>query len=1532
MSSTNVEAPNSLLSNSTYRILDALCEGEISGFVTTTGTAGSNPLVSTYYDNTPVINPDGSSNYNTSGQGFTFYYTLGETGQTSMPGFGKVEALVPLPTNTEVTQMPPGTGTSKSVTVSFNSELYPDADSIRISIRVPSLLNMDNQGNINGYEIDFAIDISLNNGPFLQYGSHVINGKCTSAYLRDVIYTLPKTTPASSYYDWKVRIRRTTDNILSTKTANSLFVESLSVISTNTFNYPNTVLVATRIDALQFSTVPTRAYHIRGLKVKIPTGYTPTTYNNDGTITPAVYPNVWDGTFNSSKQWTNNPAWVFYDIITNKRYGLGKYIPENLVDKWTLYQIAQDCDTMVDNGAGGLEPKFTCNCAIYSRQDAYQLIQNLISVFQGMTYWYNNQIIASNTNLQTIVQNFTNANVIDGVFTYSNTARNTRSTVINVKWLNPDNYYKETVEIVEDIDGIIKYGYIQQNVTAFACASRGQAIRAANWMLTTQRLMTETITFRTGLEGNYIMPGDLFSVYDNFRKSNYQGGRIINTDSTRVYVNLDREIYLSPGYSYQLLLASPNYNLDTTQLTGSNQIPLIRNPQFETRNVTNSAGYTNQIIVDSGYSTGIFNGSVWLLSATGTTNLLALAEPYRCLATAEIQPGVVEVLGVVYNTGINYTVDTGYNSRPFPVNSGDPSVPLPPSNLQIGYVTGAQYNGISSTFLDLSWTGSASTNVSYYSVSGNIGTGWFSLANQAGTVYRNYIFDTGYYSYDIKAISYSNVASTSLTGGFLIDKYNPFGAPPPLSGIYFISGQDYNFAPTGYLGNSFAVAWKLPTGQYGYDVPEASYITSYKFHILDPNTNTDLITPINLSGVSNTSYVVTPSLISSYNQRNVKLYVENIDEDGAIRSGASLIINNPAPSAADSISFFGVTGSLNYSISEKDIDVGDLSGVYLWYNLSNTFSPNFSNYNVSTKRLSGLVNTNITGSYYAWYSLVDTFGTANCQINGPIGVTGLSATGPAGQPGNYLKRIYLASLTVPSTPVGNNPSGWTTNLPAPYETAIWVSEAFFDYNNNLIGTWSTPQRLSGNILFFNSSAPAGTALVSGDTWFDQSNGNKIMTWDGSGWISAQRILDLTDFGYAVRPIQPLSSLPTGGNISGDVVLLSSDNQLYKYNGTSWSAAIQAVNITGLLTDAQLSGISSSKLIGSVVDSQLAGLSSNKLIGSIVGTQIANGTITTSNILANTILGSNIAANTIAGYNIVGSSISGSNIAGGTITATNIAAGTILGSNIAGQTITAGNIAANTITANQIAANTIQGSNILANTISGGLIAASTISAYNIGANQIITYTANIATGIITDALIANLSAGKITAGTISSQAITISNSNGYLQSAGYSSGVSGWVIRGDGYFEASNGLFRGTLNVGAGYNNTVINSAGLSVGGAFGVAQAGIGVQVSLGGAGGSVTMVASAGAAVNVYNLGSTVYSSLGYSALTFNGDTSLSRSSAGILYTAGSMTINTDLTVNGGIHIGSTQAGSDHPFTNYWKTTLNGSTVYIPYYTSTP
>lgn len=1008
-------ANSTLLSRSVYKIVDLIGEGPISGFYYNTGTYGSDPLTSTYFDGVRVRNFDGSYNFNLKGlegatgtTSFEFNYTVGETGQSGVPGYLKVENFVPLPSNTRVAKMPPKHGVQKDVVATILKKDYPDIEGIKLTVKTPSLFRVDDEGSNKGGYIRYSVYARIDNEPEVNIlPTRPLSIWNDSIKKREIQYLKQKTIAGianSTYLDteiiyndiftknWKqisIRVERNSENIISNRVQNELYVESIAVIGSNKYSYPSTALTAMVFNSDQFGQVPVRSYDIMGLLLNVPDGYSPPFKNVSGSYSPAVYPSIWMGNFAAQPKWSNNPAWVFYDILTNKRYGLGDYFNNDWIDKWSLYEIARYCDELVDDGNGGLEPRFACNAVIQERKDAYELIQDLSSCFQGMTYWANGRIFANTSKNYPSVYSFTNANVIDGKFLYSDTAKNTRSTVVKVKWNDPDALFKEDVVKIEDVDGILKYGYIEKEIAAFGCTSRGQATRIANWVLETERILTETITFQTALEGVYLRPGDNFDVYDNFVNNKSQGGRIIRLDNSLTGAFLDRPVNLELGKSYELSVVCPRASVDDfTQITGSNQVSGIRPPQISTRTVYSLPGSGLDFIgVSPAFDTGIQNGAVWLLSSTTSGSLPQdQSRQFRCLATAEVEKGIVEILGVENNTGIVYRASTGYYANGFPSIPVVKASILPPSGLTVSIASGIELGKFYYNY-SLNWSGSPSTNLSNYNISGRIsGSDYFTVAQTEDNSYFGDFSSSGFYEFRVGAISDEGVHSSYITGGINFSlTNNPLGGPVGISGVKVANDVDESLGLTGYVGTDFNFSWEIEDGESGYYSAKTAFFSGYKVNVLNPDTNVSVLeyTENQLEG---RIYGVGRDDLTGLGlpgRRDVKIRLTSYDTFGGVTSPVDTVFYNSPPRSPASSGFQQFIGGLQYNVVGNPNDT-DISGLYLWTNVSNSFTPTFNNKDYSSEYLNGFYPNSFSETFYCWFSLIDTFGETGCPIYGPL--------------------------------------------------------------------------------------------------------------------------------------------------------------------------------------------------------------------------------------------------------------------------------------------------------------------------------------------------------------------------------------------------------------------------------------------------------------------------------------------------------------------------------------------------------------------
>jgi predicted phage tail protein len=487
----SVEAPDSLHSVAHAYIQDLVSEGPIRGFK----HGAAEFLKDVYFNGTPVQNEDGSLNF----KNIKIDSRSGTQSQTYMQGFPDVEneSAVGL----ELTSTIPWVQTFEDTQIS----------AVRVRLSVPAIEKSNSvNGNIDGYSIAYKIELQTDSGAFVLKINTAITGKDSGKYEKSHKIELP---PATS--GWVLRVTRLTPNQHITTIADTLTVESYTEIVDGKFRYPNSAYVGSILDASQFNSIPTRAFDLYGLIVQVPSNYDPIT---------RVYTGVWDGSFKPA--WTNNPAWIFYAISTNDRWGLGRYFIPATVNKFYLYTISQYCDQLVPDGFGGLEPRFTCTTYLQSSNDAFKVMQDFASIFRGFAYWSGGTVSAIADMPGDAVYTYTKANVVDGKFTYSGSDLQTRFTVALVSWNNPANQSRAEIHYVDDPNAIARYGVRPTSVIAMGSTSRGQAERVGRWIIDTSQLDTEMCTWSVGVEGTVAAPGQIVKVFDPDRAGARQAGRI----------------------------------------------------------------------------------------------------------------------------------------------------------------------------------------------------------------------------------------------------------------------------------------------------------------------------------------------------------------------------------------------------------------------------------------------------------------------------------------------------------------------------------------------------------------------------------------------------------------------------------------------------------------------------------------------------------------------------------------------------------------------------------------------------------------------------------------------------------------------------------------------------------------------------------------------------------------------------------------------------------------------------------------------
>ncbi|MEL1654138.1 phage tail protein [Klebsiella pneumoniae] len=728
-SRTPVEADDTVNSRAMASILDLLGEGVVGGLI--------NGAKSIFIDGVALENEDGSFNYS----GVTWDFRDGSQDQSPMPGFDFVET--PKAVNTQLK-------TTNAVTVAIDND---DADRVRVIMKFPSLRSIDKKtGDTNGTSVQFKFQLANGNGSFYdviatgESSSDVtLTAKKTGVYYRSYEIQLPK--PGRAY---KVRVLRLSADSNDQYLFNDTWVDSIGEIVDTPMNYPNSVLVGLKVNSEQFgSSMPSRSYLIRGLKIRVPSNYDENTNTYNG---------VWDGTFKLLS--SSNPAWILFDLLTNARYGLGKFVSESMIDLGQLYQIGRYCDEEVDDGFGGKEKRFAINTQITSRQDAYRLIQDIAGAFRGMVFWAGGMVNIMQDSPSDPVMLFTNANVKDGLFTYKGSARKDRPSVALITYNNKQDGYKQNVEYVEDQEAMARYGERKTEAVAFGCTSRGQAHRVGLWLLYTARMESDMITFTAGLDASFLMPGETVLIQNKYRAGKRNSGRIVSF--TKNSITLDAPVSLKKSGSFIRIINQEGKIVERDiNETGDN----ITKVTFKTALATADQPVTN---------------GVWTITEPDLVPMRA-----RVVAIAQGEtPGSFDITVVQNNASKYQAIDNGAALVPENTTVLDPTYSKP-SNLVISEGTYLSSPGNLSVKLMLAWEGKSPEYwVSWRrSDEGNVSNWQSARATEEQYEIVN-VAENGRYDFQLYSVSFGGKKSEIITAVYQVKgTMTPPGAPTSLTAV-----------------------------------------------------------------------------------------------------------------------------------------------------------------------------------------------------------------------------------------------------------------------------------------------------------------------------------------------------------------------------------------------------------------------------------------------------------------------------------------------------------------------------------------------------------------------------------------------------------------------------------------------------------------------------------------------------------------------------------------------------------------------------
>ena len=613
---TPVEAPDDLLSTAKLKMLLAIAEGEIQGELT---------AQQIFLNDTALANADGSYNFT----GVVWDWRRGTQDQTYIPGMPEIDNE--LAVGVTVTQSVPWTRQFTNLTL----------DAVRIKLSLPVQYQYKDNGDMVGTVTAYAIDLSTDGGAYQTVVDATFDGKTTSEYQRDHRINLPEATTG-----WTVRVRRiTADSVGNSKLANAFKVFSFAEVIDSKLRYPNTALLYIEVDASHFNgSAPKVTCVPQGRRIRVPSNYDPVTRESSG---------AWAGDFKWA--YSNNPAWIFYDLVLDKIFGMGNRVDASMIDKWEVYAIAQYCDERVSDGAGGTEPRFTCNVYIQSQQDAYAVLKDLAAIFRGITFWGNEQIyVNADVPVADLDFVYTASNVVDGLFNYAGGSYKNRYSSCLVSWSDPQNHYSDTIEGVYDSDLVARYDINQTQLTAIGCTSQSEAHRRGRWVLLSNA-KDGTISFNVGLDGHIPLPASVIGVADPFRAGMQNGGRINAVNGRNI--TLDRAVEYAPGD--RLALNLPD---GTTQ----------------TRTISTISSDKKTVTVSTDYRMVPVAGAVWAIDS----DRLAIQQ-FRVTSVAANDDGTFNVSGIQHDPNKYRFIDDGVRITPAPITVTPISVLPSPKNILI---------------------------------------------------------------------------------------------------------------------------------------------------------------------------------------------------------------------------------------------------------------------------------------------------------------------------------------------------------------------------------------------------------------------------------------------------------------------------------------------------------------------------------------------------------------------------------------------------------------------------------------------------------------------------------------------------------------------------------------------------------------------------------------------------------------------------------------------------------------------------------
>ena len=932
---------NTLRSKARAQLVELIGEGPIKGLV-----SGDSSI---FLGETAVRNSNGSVNF----KNVSWQFNRGLPDDNYFNG--NVSASTPHDVNVQV---------KKNIGPIVRTVLDDNADAVRLVMRIPALFESDaDDGSMKPTDLSYRISYRNYNGAWVTALTEVIsNERTTSVYQRQHTIRLP-----AGGAPWDIRVERLTDDSSNTRLVNELWWEAFYTVVSGKFIYPHTAALYLDVNAEDIgSSIPARAVEVEGMIVKVPVNYDPDT---------RTYTGLWNGAFKFA--YTNNPAWVFYDLITNTRYGLGEFVDDSKVDKWSLYQIAQHCDQLVDTGFRDIngnmlqEPRYTFNGVINSRQEAFNVLRQIATTWRGMAFWSLGQVYAVADMPADPHSLIAPANVINGEFQYSGVALKAMHTVAMVSWNDPSDFYRPAVEVVINDEMLKKYGWREKAVTLTGCTSRGLAHRYGKWILDVEQHETETVTFAASFDQIDLRPGHIIAIADPNKAQVRLGGRLVTCETTSAV--LDFPFTPLPGNTYKIMMVTSDGKVISKQITSWSGEIAGEMPAYRT---VNFGAITEPLPQD---------GAMWVIVGSD-----AAPRTYRVLQVREEKVNEFKVTALFHDPGKYQRVESGIILDPVPYVRPKNYI-QPPSGLSV-VERRVFENGRIRNKLLLSWSNSGDYKAKDYLVTvdhptrGN-GIDYGSTENMSIEIEGE---APGTYTFKVRARGF--VGNLSDVASFPYEVSSaPLTALPRVESLA-LSDNPGAFA---FKGSDIRIQWENwfasssdPTSSSG--VPNSRRSPLYQTNrvkVYDTGSNTLLRNQTVFGEQFTYSFAMNTSDNSYYSRgpsRAVTFVVTVVDIYGRESLPKNLAVSNPPPAAVDlKVSSIGNVVFANWVLPGDD----DLMGSVVHASTTAAFTPSETNQVYDGIGNSTSFTLPSSGVYFIKAAAYDKFGKSGLNFSAEKTVT-----------------------------------------------------------------------------------------------------------------------------------------------------------------------------------------------------------------------------------------------------------------------------------------------------------------------------------------------------------------------------------------------------------------------------------------------------------------------------------------------------------------------------------------------------------------